>query len=105
MSNNILSEIISLDRIIHEPARIAILSLLSVVEKSDFVFLKNSTGLTQGNLSSHLAKLENAGYVEIEKTFKGKRPLTLVQISDSGKQQFVTYLKMLKMYINESDLI
>ncbi len=105
MSNNILSEIISLDRIIHEPARIAILSLLSVVEKSDFIFLKNSTGLTQGNLSSHLAKLENAGYVEIEKTFKGKRPLTLVQISDSGKQQFVTYLKMLKMYINESDLI
>lgn len=105
MSNNILSEIISLDRIIHEPARIAILSLLSVVEKSDFIFLKNSTGLTQGNLSSHLAKLENAGYVEIEKTFKGKRPLTLVQISDSGKQQFVTYLKILKKYINESDLI
>lgn len=103
--NDILSEIIKLDKTIHEPARIAILTLLSVVEKSDFLFLKNNTGLTQGNLSSHLTKLENAGYVEIEKTFKGKRPLTLVQISNLGKRQFEKYLQTIKKYINESDII
>ena len=105
MSTNILSDIISMDKTIHEPARIAILTLLSVVEKSDFLFLKNNTGLTQGNLSSHLTKLENAGFVEIEKTFKGKRPLTLVQISDLGKKEFVKYLQTLKKYINESNLL
>ena len=86
--NNIISEILNLDKTIHEPARIVILTLLSVVDKTDFLFLKNSTELTQGNLSSHLAKLENAGYIEIEKTFKGKRPLTLISISKKGKSNF-----------------
>lgn len=102
--NNIISEILNLDKTIHEPARIAILTLLSVVDKTDFLFLKNSTSLTQGNLSSHLAKLENAGYVEIEKTFKGKRPLTLIKISKKGKQAFNKYLRILKNYINESEI-
>lgn len=102
--SNILEEIIKLDKIIHEPARIAILTLLSVVEKSDFLFLKYNTGLTQGNLSSHLAKLENAGYVYIEKTFKGKRPLTRIQLSESGKREFSNYLKTLKQYIDESNI-
>jgi DNA-binding transcriptional ArsR family regulator len=102
--NNILAEIIKLDKAIHEPARIAILTLLSVVEKSDFLFLKNNTGLTQGNLSSHLTKLENAGYVEIEKTFKGKRPLTLVQLTKNGKTEFENYLMILKKYIAQSQI-
>jgi DNA-binding transcriptional ArsR family regulator len=103
--NNLLSKIIKLDKTIHEPARIAILTLLSVIEKSDFLFLKTNTGLTQGNLSSHLSKLETAGYVEIEKTFKGKRPLTLVQLSKSGKIEFNKYLKTLKNFIDESDIL
>jgi len=102
--NKIISEILKLDKTIHEPARIAILTLLSVADKTDFLFLKNNTGLTQGNLSSHLAKLENAGYVEIEKTFKGKRPLTLIKISKKGKQEFNKYLRTLRKYVNESEI-
>ena len=102
--SNILEEIIQLDKIIHEPARIAILTLLSVVEKADFLFLKYNTGLTQGNLSSHLAKLENAGYVIIEKTFKGKRPLTRIKLSEAGKREFEKYLKTIKQFIKESNI-
>ena len=102
--NNIISEILSIDKTIHEPARITILTLLSVVDKTDFLFLKNSTGLTQGNLSSHLAQLENAGYVEIEKTFKGKRPLTLISISERGNKNFKAYLKTIKKYIDQSEI-
>ena len=102
--SDILDEIIKLDKIIHEPARIAILTLLSVVEKADFLYLKYNTGLTQGNLSSHLAKLENAGYVNIEKTFKGKRPLTRIQLSETGKREFEKYLKTIKNYIKESNI-
>ena len=102
--NKLIEDIISLDKVIHEPARIAILTMLSIVDKTDFIFLKNSTGLTQGNLSSHLTKLENADYIIIEKTFKGKRPLTLVQLSDKGKTEFAEYLKTIKNYIENSNI-
>lgn len=102
--NNIISSILNLDKTIHEPARIAIVTLLSVVDKTDFLFLKNSTGLTQGNLSSHLAKLENEGYIEIEKTFKGKRPLTLICLSKKGKSKFKAYLKTIKTYLKQSEI-
>lgn len=104
MSHSIIADIISLDKIIHEPGRIAILTLLSVVDKADFLYLKNNTGFTQGNLSSHLRKLENSGYVEIEKTFKGKRPLTLIQISKTGKENFEMYLKTIKQFIIDSGI-
>ena len=81
----------SLDRLLHEPARLAIAACLSVVEKADFTFLLNQTGFTAGNLSSHLSKLEDAGYVEITKQFVGKRPQTLLELTPAGRIAFDGY--------------
>jgi len=80
-----------IDRLIHEPARLLILANLHVVESADFTFLMNRTGLTWGNLSSHLNKLETAGYIVVEKTYLGKRPYTLLSLSDNGRGAFDTY--------------
>jgi DNA-binding MarR family transcriptional regulator len=80
-----------LDRLIHEPARLAILTMLSSVATADFVFLQRSTGLTQGNLSSHLTKLEEAGLVRIEKSFVGKRPNTNVALTSTGKKRIASH--------------
>ena len=84
------SEVV-LDRLIHEPARLAILTMLSSVAAADFVFLQRSTGLTQGNLSSHLTKLEEAGLVRIEKSFVGKRPNTNVALTPTGKERIAAH--------------
>lgn len=81
------------DRIIHEPARLMIVALLSGAKEADFLFLLRETGLTKGNLSNHLAKLEEAGYVEIEKTFRGKIPLTVVRLTASGRAALQRYSK------------
>lgn len=86
----------ALDRIVHEPSRLAIVSLLSAVEEADFLFLMNETGLTKGNLSSHLAKLDAAGYVDIEKTYRGKIPLTVCRLTKAGRAAFRQYRKALK---------
>jgi DNA-binding MarR family transcriptional regulator len=80
-----------LDRIIHEPARLALAAILSVVESADFLYLQRETGLTKGNLSSHLAKLEEAGYIAIEKTYRGRIPLTLVRLTDAGAGAYKAY--------------
>jgi len=82
-----------LDRLIHEPARLTIVALLSGVKEADFVYLMRESGLTNGNLSSHLAKLEEAAYVDIEKTFRGKIPLTVVRLTAKGKSAFQAYRK------------
>jgi DNA-binding transcriptional ArsR family regulator len=82
-----------LDRIIHEPARLLIVALLAGVKEADFLWIQRESGLTKGNLSSHLAKLEDAGYVEIEKTYKGKVPLTLLRLTKQGKAAFDSYRK------------
>ena len=76
-----------LDRLVHEPGRLAILTILSSVSDADFVFLQRTTGLTKGNLSSHLAKLEDAGLVRIEKRFVRKRPNTKVAITAPGRER------------------
>jgi DNA-binding MarR family transcriptional regulator len=76
---------LALDRLVHEPGRLAILTVLSSVTDADFVFLQRTTGLTKGNLSSHLTKLEDAGLVEIEKRFVGKRPNTKVALTAAGR--------------------
>jgi DNA-binding transcriptional ArsR family regulator len=81
------------DRVIHEPARLTIMALLSGAEEVDFLFLMRETGLTKGNLSSHLAKLEEAAYVEIEKTFRGKIPLTLIRMTPNGRKALALYRK------------
>ncbi len=86
-------QLANLDRRIHDPARLAILTALASCERADFLFLLRITGLTKGNLSSHLSKLEESGLVEIEKRFVRKKPQTLVRLSDTGRQSIEGYWK------------
>lgn len=79
------------DRLIHEPARYNIMALLFVIERADFLFVQNQTGLTAGNLSAHLSKLEAAGYVTIHKEFVGKRPRTHLSLTVPGREAFGNY--------------
>ena len=85
-----------IDPVIHAPARLKILGVLVPVKEADFLYLLNATGLTKGNLSSHLAKLEQAGYLEIEKTYRGKRPLTVCRLTKSGRDALVRYRKKMQ---------
>jgi DNA-binding MarR family transcriptional regulator len=80
-----------LDRVIHEPARLAILVHLYVADRADFLYLMRQTGLTGGNLSSHIAKLETSGYVKVDKSFEGKIPRTTVQLTGPGRSAFENY--------------
>jgi len=91
--NEQLHAISKLDRVIHEPGRLMIVALLAGVKECDFLFLLNETKLNKGNLSSHLARLEEAGYVEIEKTYRGKVPLTLLRLTRKGRAAFDEYRK------------
>ncbi len=86
----------TIDKLIHEPARLAIMANLYVVERADFMFLMRRTDLTFGNLSSHLSKLEAAGYVRIEKTFKGKKPNTMIHLTAAGRTAFEGYRSNMK---------
>src|SRR3954447_25441810 len=83
----------SLNRLVHAPARLAILVALSACDKADFLFLLNITGLTKGNLSSHLSKLEQAGLVTIQKKFEGKTPVTYAELTPAGKEALKQYLE------------
>jgi DNA-binding MarR family transcriptional regulator len=91
-----LSEEVPLDRLIHEPGRLAILTVLSSVRDADFVFLQRTTGLTKGNLSSHLTKLENAGLVTIEKRFVRRKPNTNVALTTQGKRRIAHHWEQLE---------
>lgn len=91
-----------LNRMIHEPARLTVVALLSSVREADFLYLLRETGLTKGNLSTHLVRLEEAGYVEIEKTFRGKIPLTIVRLSTEGRAAFQAYRKSMKSILQFS---
>lgn len=90
-----LHSLVDFDRLVHEPARLVILTILNVVDKADFLYLLRETGLTRGNLSSHLSKLEEAEYIQIEKTYKGKVPQTFVSITAQGRTAFVAYRQKL----------
>jgi DNA-binding MarR family transcriptional regulator len=92
-----------LDRLIHEPGRLAILTVLSSVKDADFVFLQRATGLTKGNLSSHLTKLEEAGLVEIEKRFIRKKPNTNVALTPVGRQRIARHWDQLERLKNLSE--
>lgn len=91
-----------LDKVVHEPARLKILAYLSAVKSADFVFLLSRTGLTYGNLSSHMSKLEEAGYIEVEKEIKDKRPHTLLSITDAGRTAFENYRQNILVLLGES---
>ncbi len=86
----------AIDKLIHEPARLMIMGYLYVVESADFVFLVRQTGLTWGNLSAHLSKLEAAGYIAIEKEFVGKKPHTMLNLTGEGRAAFQAYRQSMK---------
>jgi len=91
-----LSEIINIDRLVHSPARLSILTYLSVVDEGDAVYLLNLTGLTWGNLSANVTRLQEAGYVEVVKEFKGRKPHTLLKLTDRGRKAFHDYQNKMK---------
>ncbi|HWN41705.1 MAG TPA: transcriptional regulator [Thermoanaerobaculia bacterium] len=84
-------QLANLDRRVHDPARLSILTALSACERADFLFLQRITGLTKGNLSSHLSKLEEAGLVETEKRFVNKKTQTLVRLTGEGRETIESY--------------
>lgn len=94
-----LRKLTDVDRLIHEPARLLIVTILYAVEKVDFLYLLHETGLTKGNLSTHLAKLENAQYVKIEKSFRGKIPQTILSLTDEGRAAFESYRSQLSKIV------
>ena len=91
-----LQALATLDRVVHEPARLMIMTVLYAVPETDFLYLQRECGLTQGNLSSHLAKLEEAKYVTILKTFKGKYPLTICSLTKQGREAFEDYARKMR---------
>lgn len=88
-----------LDPLLHSELRLAVMSILIGVEQADFVYLREQTGATAGNLSVQLDKLSKAGYIEIEKTFRGKVPCTICRITDTGRDAFAAYVDALRTYI------
>ncbi len=97
-----LRKVAEVDRLIHEPARLMIITILAAVESADFLYLERETGLTKGNLSSHLSKLEAAGYIEIQKTYRGKIPLTVCSLSEKGLKAFQEYRAQLKHIVENT---
>jgi DNA-binding HxlR family transcriptional regulator len=90
-----------LDPIIHSQVRLALLSVLMSVKQADFNHLKKMTETTDGNLSTHLAKLEEAGYIRVKKSFEGKKPLTTCSLAEKGRAAFSKYVKALESYFPE----
>ena len=88
-----------LDPLLHSELRLAVMSLLISTDDAEFPFIKEQTGATAGNLSVQIDKLSAAGYIEVEKTFKGKRPCTICRITPAGRQAFETYVEALKSYL------
>jgi DNA-binding MarR family transcriptional regulator len=96
-----LHPLASIDTVIHAPARLMILTYLYVVESADYVFLMRLTGLTWGNLATHLNKLEQAGYVEAQKSFKGKKPQTTLSLTEQGRKAFRAYKESMQQVLND----
>lgn len=96
MTSDLQASMSGVDRLLHEPARLMIVTILYPLDQSDFLYLLRETGLTKGNLSAHLMKLEEAAYIEIEKTFRGKVPMTLIKLSPLGRTAFMDYRNKLK---------
>jgi DNA-binding MarR family transcriptional regulator len=88
-----------LDPLLHAELRLAVMSLLISVDEAEFPYIKEQTGATAGNLSVQVDKLSAAGYIEVEKTFKGKRPCTICRITDTGRLAFEAYVKALRSYL------
>ena len=91
----------SLDPLLHSELRLGVMSILLGVEEADFVFLRQETGATAGNLSVQLDKLQKAGYIAVEKTFRGKMPCTICRITEEGIRAFEKYVEALRSYIEK----
>lgn len=89
----------TLDPLLHSELRLAVISLLVSSEEAEFPYIKEQTGATAGNLSVQVDKLSVAGYIEVEKTFKGKRPCTICRITPKGMKAFEDYVEALKSYL------
>jgi DNA-binding MarR family transcriptional regulator len=100
-SDDELNAIQNIDKVIHEPARLLLMAHLFVVESADYLFLQRQTGLTWGNMSSHLSKLENAGYVAVEKEFIDKKPHTTLKLTDTGRSAFKEYRRNMKQVFED----
>lgn len=100
LSDPVRHPLADIDRVIHTPARLMVMTYLYAVESADFIFLINLTGLTWGNLSSHLGKLEAAAYIEIVKTFRGKRAHTIIKLTELGRVAFCSYKGSMQQTLN-----
>jgi DNA-binding MarR family transcriptional regulator len=96
-----LRRLTDVDRLLHEPARLLIAGILYTVAQVDFIYLLHETGLTKGNLSAHLSKLEQAGYIQIEKTYRGKIPQTRIAMTDAGHVAFDRYRQQLAQVVQQ----
>jgi DNA-binding MarR family transcriptional regulator len=96
-----LHPLADIDLVIHAPARLMVLTYLYVVESVDYVYLLRLTGLTWGNLSTHLTKLEEAGYIEVHKEFKGKKPHTTISLTQEGRNAFRDYKKSMQQVLDD----
>jgi DNA-binding MarR family transcriptional regulator len=96
-----LQRIEDIDRTIHAPARLKIMAYLSIAESADFTFLMRQTGLTRGNLSPNLRKLEEAHYISIQKEFVNRVPRTLIRLTDQGRAALQTYRENMQLVLNE----
>jgi DNA-binding MarR family transcriptional regulator len=95
------ADIQDIDRLIHEPSRLTIMANLYVVQSADFLFLQHQTGMTPGNLSAHLSKLEDAGYVEVTKEFLERKPHTALALTKKGRVAFKEYRKKVKQFVEK----
>ncbi len=96
-----LQDLLAVDRVIHEPARLAIMAVLASCEAADFRYLRGATTLTDGNLSAHLNKLEEAGYISVEKRFVEKKPNTLYRVTSAGREAFQRYRSQVSKWIGK----
>jgi DNA-binding MarR family transcriptional regulator len=94
--NQQIRMIADLDRVIHEPGRLMVAALLFAVDRTDFLYLQHETGMNKGTLSSHISRLEEAGYIEVVKTYRGKVPQTLLRLTAAGRKAFEQYRRSLK---------
>jgi DNA-binding MarR family transcriptional regulator len=96
-----LHPLAEIDQVIHASARLMVLTYLFVVESADYIFLKNMTGLTWGNLATHLNKLEESGYIESVKSFQGKKPHTTIYLTEHGREAFQEYRRNMQQVLGD----
>src|SRR5205807_8263316 len=95
-----MPELPELDQVVHGQLRLAVLSILSTVEKADFTYLRDRTGSTDGNIAAHLLKLEQAGYISVEKTFLNRKPMNIYRITENGRYDLYTYIRILNKILD-----